>query len=59
MEAIFNLPLTLMSESVYTKLAVLADLDNVGVAPEISLLSCMEAEILKYFIVTSGNGGHF
>jgi len=30
----------------------------VGVAVEISLLSCIEAEILRYFISTSGYGGH-
>ena len=45
MAAIFDLPLTLMSDSVHTCSAVLADLENVGVAFGIVLLSCTEAEI--------------
>ena len=56
--AIFDLPLTLMPESVHTSSVVLADLENVGVAFAISLLSCVEAEILRYFISTSSNGGY-
>ena len=47
-----------MSESVYTSWAVLLDPKNVGVAVGISLLSCIEAELLCYFISTSGNDGH-
>ena len=47
-----------MSESVHTSPAELLDPENVGVALEISLLSSKEAEILRYFICTSGNGGH-
>ena len=38
--------------------AVLVDLENVGVAFVISLLSCVEAETLRYFSVTSGNEQH-
>ena len=58
MAAIFNLPLTLMSKSVHISSAMRADLENVGVAFVISLLSSIDAEILHYFICTSGNGGH-
>ena len=50
---IFDLPLTPPSESVHASSVVLTDLENVGVAFGISLLSCMEAEILPYFIVSS------
>ena len=57
-KTIFDLPHTPMAESVLTSSAVLADLKNVGVALGISLLSCIEAEILRYVINTSGNGGH-
>ena len=56
--AIFGLPLTPMSESVYTSPTVLLDPENVGVAFRISLLSSIEAEISRYFICTSGTGGH-
>ena len=58
MAAILNLPLIPMSESVHTSSAVLADLENVGVASEISLLTHVETEILHHFICNSGNGGH-
>ena len=37
---------------------MLADLENVGVSFGISLLSDIESKILRYFIRTSGNGGH-
>ena len=53
----FDLPLTPTSESVHTSSAVLADLENVGEAFGMSLLS-HKLEILRYFISTSGNGGH-
>ena len=46
-----------MSESINTSPAVLLDPENVGVAFGVSLLSCLEAEILRYFICTSGIGG--
>ena len=45
-------------ESIRTSHAVMLDPENVGVAFEISLLSCIAAEILRYFICTSGSGGH-
>ena len=57
MAAIFSLPLIPMSESVHTSLVVLLDPDNVGVVFGISLLYCVEVEILRYFINTSSNGG--
>ena len=58
MVAIFDLSVTRMSGSVHTSPAVLLDPENVGVAFGISLPSCIEAEILRYFICTSGSGGH-
>ena len=57
MAAICDLPVTRMSKSVHTSPAVLLDPENVGVVFGISLLSCLEAEIVRYFICTSGNGG--
>ena len=56
--AFFDLTRTPMSKSIHTNSAVLADLNNMGIAFGISLLSFIEAEILRYFIVTSGNGDH-
>ena len=56
MVAIFFLPLNLISESVRISSAVLVDLENVGVAFGFSLLSCSEAENLRYFIYFSDNG---
>ena len=47
MVAIFNLPLSAMSESFHT--AVLLDPGNVDVAFEILLLSSIEAEISRLF----------
>ena len=58
MTAIFDLPLTVLSESVQTRTTELLDPENVGVALGISLLSSIEAEILRYCKCTSGNGGH-
>ena len=58
MAAIFHLPLTSTSESVHSSPTELLDPENVDVAFGISLLSCIEAEILRYFICTCGNGGH-
>ena len=56
--AFLALPLTPTSESVHTRFAMLVDLENVGDAFGTSLLSFIEAEILHYFISTSGNDGH-
>jgi hypothetical protein len=47
-----------MSESVHISLVKLLDHENGGVAFGISLLSSIEAELLRYFVPTSGNGGH-
>ena len=58
MAAFFDLSVTHISESVNTSPAVLLDPENVGVAFGISLLSCIEAEILRYSICASGIGGH-
>ena len=58
MVAIFDLPLTPVSDSVHTSPIELLDPETVGVAIGMSLLSSTEAEILHYFICTSGNGGH-
>ena len=54
MAAIFDLPLTRKSESVHTKTAVLLNPGNMGAANGIPLLICVEAEILRSFISTSG-----
>ena len=45
MAAIFDLQVTLMLKSMYSSPTVLVDLENVGVAVEISLLSHIQAEI--------------
>ena len=58
MEAIFDFSLSVMSESVHISSAELLDTKNVGVAFGMSSLSSIEAEILKFFICTSGYGGH-
>ena len=47
MVAIFNLPLTLLSESVNTSSTMLLGPENVEVDFGISLLSCIEADILR------------
>ena len=45
MAAIFDLPVTPTSESIYNSSTVLLDPENVGVAVGISLLSLIQAEI--------------
>ena len=57
MAAIFNLSVTRMSESVHTVYDAWLDPENVGAAFGTLLLSCIEAEMLRYFICTSGIGG--
>ena len=46
----------MISESVHTSSSMLEDLENMGVAMGISLLSSVEAEILRDFVIASGNG---
>ena len=58
MAAIIDLSLTPMSEGVHNSPTELLDPENVSVDFGISLLYSIEAEILRYFICTSGNGGH-
>ena len=58
MVAIFDLTLSVMSESVQICPAMLLNHENAGVAFGISLLSCTEAEILRYSMSTSGKSGH-
>ena len=53
-----DLPLTPTSEGVSTSAAVLVDLENVGYAFGISLLSFIETEIFRYLKGASDNGGH-
>ena len=48
MVAILSYPLTPMLESVHTSPIVVLDPENVGVVFEISLLSSIEAEILRF-----------
>ena len=55
MAAIFDSPLTLMSDSVHINPIELLDPENVGATFEISLLSNIEAD---NFVSTSGNDGH-
>ena len=50
--------LTPMSDSVHTSPTESLDPGNVGVAFRISLLSSIEADILRYVICTSSNGDH-
>ena len=45
-----------MEDSMQSSTTVLLDPQNVGVTFGKSLLSCIEAEILRYFACTSGNG---
>ena len=55
MAAIFDLALIPMSPSVHTTIpAVLLDPENVGLAFGMSLILCVEAEIMRCFISTSG-----
>ena len=58
MAAIFDLPLTSISDSVHTSPAELLDPENVGVAFKISLLPSVEAEKLRCFILLPVFGGH-
>ena len=58
MAVIFDFPVTGMSKRVHISPAVLLDPEHVSVAFRIVSLSIIEAEILRYFICTSGNGGH-
>ena len=58
MASIFDLPLTPMSESVHTSTTELLNPGNVNVAFEISWIFCIEAEIWRCFISTSGFGGY-
>ena len=58
MADIFDSPLIPLSNSVDISPTELLDPENVGKAFGIPLLSSIEAEILRYFIRTSGIGGH-
>ena len=58
MAAIFDLPVTATSERIHISPVVLLDPENMGVASGIPSLSNVEAEMLRYFIRTSGIGGH-
>jgi hypothetical protein len=51
----FDLPVTPTSKRYRISPTVLLEQKNVGVAFRISLLSYIEAEILRHFICTSGN----
>jgi len=56
--AILDLRLPPTATSIDISSIVFLDLENVGVAVGIAVLSCIEAEILRYFLSTSGYGGH-
>ena len=56
--AIFDLPVTPTSESIYNSSTVLLDPGNVGVAAGISLLSYTQAEIYDNAYVLPVSGSH-
>ena len=58
MAAIFDVPVTPTSESVYNSSSVLLDSENVGVAVGILLLSDIQAEIKDIAYVLPVNGGY-
>ena len=58
MAAIFDLLVIATSERVHINHAVLLDPENVDVVCGISLLSSIAAEIVRYFVCTSGNGAY-
>jgi hypothetical protein len=58
MAAIFDLPITLKSRSILISPIVFPDPKNVGVAVEISFLSCIHAEI-RYTYLLPVYGRHF
>ena len=58
MAAIFDLPVTLTSESIHNSHTVLLDPENLGVAIGISLPSDIQAEIYDIAYVLPVNGGH-
>ena len=58
MAAIFNLPVTPTSQSVYNSSTVFLDPENMEVAVGISLLTFLQAEILDIAYVLPVNGGH-
>ena len=58
MAAIFDFRYTRMSESIPASLFVLSDLENMGIAVEISLLSCTEAKIHVISYALPINGRH-
>ena len=58
MAAMFDLIVTLTSESIHISPTVLLDPETVGVAVGMLLLSCIEAEIYEIAYVLLVNGGH-
>ena len=58
MAAIFDLRHTQTSDSLLTSLFVLLDPENIGIAFEISLLSCIEVEIYVISFLLPVNGRH-
>ena len=58
MAAIFELPVTLTSQSIHTSLTVLLDPDGVRVAAGISLLSHLQAKIYDIACILPVNGGY-
>ena len=58
MAAIYDFPFALTSDSIHNSPIGLLDLENVGVAVETSLLSCLQAKICDIAYVLPVNGGH-
>jgi len=59
MTAIFDLSPIRTSDILRSTSVVLSDLENIGIAVGISLLSCMEAEIYVISYLLPVNGSHF
>jgi len=58
MAAIFDFSLISTFDSLRSSLVVSPDLENMGIAVEISLLSCIEAEIHVISYLLPVNGSH-
>ena len=58
MAAIFDLPVISTTDSIYTKLIVLLDPENIKVAVEISRLLFVQADIIDNAFAKLVHGGH-
>ena len=58
MAAIFDFLHNRMSDSIPNSLSVLPDFENMGIAVEISVLSCIEVELYVMSFLLPVNGHH-